>query len=567
MLHAALLVFQNEFRLLSKDRAAVFMLVLAPIVIIAVAGFSLGNIYGVRAGAEPYKIVVVDNDHGEIARAFVDALHREPSVSVIETADLDAARAIVKSRNRAPLAIVIPAGTSGEFEAGRNPQLALYVDPVKRLEAQALELRLARLCIGVMAAVRARANVRIAAQSADLRSRLAAISARMQATESRVAQVRVQFERARAQAASELNEHLRDSIEQARAQTIAAVNRSIADARVTLERDLTGRRAALAAVSNYVAQLQASRDQFDQWLSGVKAAAGSHAAQIPAPPRWPTPPSAAQLAVLREPIALPSPGSIALQSAAAPEVGIKLPEMPEIPAFAPPSRNDLAAAAGTVSIPGSLGWRERSIGGGAVRVNTFDQYVPGFGITFLLVDMLWGVGVGLIDERDWGTLARLRVSGAPPAGMMVGKLMARFVIGVGQMIVLFAAGWALFGITLGHSWWALLVPAAAISFAAAAFSLVIACVANTRDAVLPIGAMAALAMSAIGGCWWPLDFEPHWMRTVALAMPTTWTIQAFNNLMIRGLGPDSIVVPALITFALGVVFLGWGILGSSRIYE
>jgi linearmycin/streptolysin S transport system permease protein len=76
-----------------------------------------------------------------------------------------------------------------------------------------------------------------------------------------------------------------------------------------------------------------------------------------------------------------------------------------------------------------------------------------------------------------------------------------------------------------------------------------------------------LAMSAIGGCWWPLDFEPHWMRMLALAMPTTWTMQAFNNLMIRGLGPDSVVIPALITFALGIVFLGSGILGSSRIYE
>ena len=145
-------------------------------------------------------------------------------------------------------------------------------------------------------------------------------------------------------------------------------------------------------------------------------------------------------------------------------------------------------------------------------MNAFDQYVPGFGITFLLVDMLWGVGVGLIDERDWGTLARLRVSGAPASGMMLGKLMSRFLIGLGQMILLFGAGWALFGISLGRNSWALLLPAAAISFAAAAFSLVIACVANTRDAVLPIGAMAALAMSAIGGCWWPLDFEPYWMR-------------------------------------------------------
>jgi ABC-2 type transport system permease protein len=135
------------------------------------------------------------------------------------------------------------------------------------------------------------------------------------------------------------------------------------------------------------------------------------------------------------------------------------------------------------------------------------------------------------------------------------------------MILLFGAGWVLFGISLGRNSWALLFPAAAISFAAAAFSLVIACVANTRDAVLPIGAMAALAMSAMGGCWWPLDFEPYWMRALALGMPTTWTMEAFNNLMIRGLGPSSTAWPAAITFAIGASFLALGILSSARIYR
>jgi ABC-2 type transport system permease protein len=254
-------------------------------------------------------------------------------------------------------------------------------------------------------------------------------------------------------------------------------------------------------------------------------------------------------------------------SAALPNIAIRFPPLPRLPDLhsIPDPGNAVVQTASP--LPGILGWRERSITGGDARVNTFDQYVPGFGITFLLVDMLWGVGVGLIDERDWGTLGRLRVSGAPASGMMLGKLMARFLIGLGQMILLLGAGWVLFGISLGRNSWALLFPAAAISLAAAAFSLVIACVANTRDAVLPIGAMVALAMSAIGGCWWPLDFEPYWMRAAALVLPTTWTMEAFNNLMIRGLGPSSIAWPAAVTFAIGMVFLALGIISSSRIYH
>jgi hypothetical protein len=566
MLRATLLIFQNEFRLLARDRAAAFMLVVAPIVIIAVAGFSLGNMFGVRTGGEPYTIVVVDRDHGEIASAILHALRREAALVVVPADNLAAASAIVGHRDRTPLAILIPANTTRDFEAGHTPRIELYVDPVKRLEAQALELRLSRLFMAVTAAARRRAAQRMAAQSADLRVRLAATSERIRTAQKQIAQVRAQFAQAKIHAESEIRAQLKESIDKARAQTVAALASSIAAARAAMERDLSARRDALEAVGRYLDALQASKAEFERWLAALKAAAGSHAADIPAPPRWPTPPSAKVIAELRKPVALAAPQPLAMASAARPALDFKMPAiapLPEIPA----QSIELLAGVNAPPIPGALGWREHSIGGGPARVNSFNLYVPGFGITFLLIDMLWGIGVGFIDERDWGTLARLRISGAAPAAMMVGKLMARFVTGVGQMIALFAVGWAVFGISLGHSWWALLIPVAAIAFAAAAFSLLIACVANTRDAVLPIGAMAALAMAAVGGCWWPLDFEPHWMRTAALAMPTTWTMHAFNNLMIRGMGVESAIVPALVTLGLGFLFLGAGIMGSARIFR
>ena len=57
------------------------------------------------------------------------------------------------------------------------------------------------------------------------------------------------------------------------------------------------------------------------------------------------------------------------------------------------------------------------------------------------------------------------------------------------------------------------------------------------------------------------------MRALALGMPTTWTMEGFNNLMIRGLGPSSIAWPAGVTFAIGMLFLALGILSSPRIYH
>jgi ABC-2 type transport system permease protein len=72
--------------------------------------------------------------------------------------------------------------------------------------------------------------------------------------------------------------------------------------------------------------------------------------------------------------------------------------------------------------------------------------------------------------------------------------------------------------------------------------------------------MTSMAMSAIGGCWWPLDFEPGWMRALAQWMPTTWTMQAYNDLMIRRLPPSAALGPFLATAGLGLIFLAAGIL-------
>ena len=49
----------------------------------------------------------------------------------------------------------------------------------------------------------------------------------------------------------------------------------------------------------------------------------------------------------------------------------------------------------------------------------------------------------------------------------------------------------------------------------------VAASATTREAVLPLGSIVIVTMAAVGGCWWPIDLEPRWMRSVALAFPTT----------------------------------------------
>jgi hypothetical protein len=50
-------------------------------------------------------------------------------------------------------------------------------------------------------------------------------------------------------------------------------------------------------------------------------------------------------------------------------------------------------------------------------------------------------------------------------------------------------------------------------------------------------------------------------------MPTTWSMQAFNDLMIRNLAPSDVLLPSAATAGLGVLFATIGLIGASRLYR
>jgi hypothetical protein len=118
------------------------------------------------------------------------------------------------------------------------------------------------------------------------------------------------------------------------------------------------------------------------------------------------------------PVSLPPLPTVELPPLPAPPARLHLPELPE------PS---------AARLPGMLAIEETSVTGAPRTFNTFDQNVPGFSITFLLLGMLLGISLALLDERDWGTFARLRATPTPLAAVLGAKLTARFVVGIVQM--------------------------------------------------------------------------------------------------------------------------------------
>lgn len=542
-------IIAKDLRLLLRDRIALIFIVIAPIIVTSVAGFSLGSLYGATpSGQTPYELPIVDEDGGTLARRIDERLAGDANVRVRIVGSRAEAQRLVRDK-AVGSALVIPAGTGAALAAGRPAHLLLYTDPVKYLERLNVRLRVLQALSALTADESARLAEQLTSQFEDLHEALARVRAEVESLQQQAGEMREQMAHAMDAEAARIQAEAARQVDDRLKALATRVNGAIA-ARVD---EL--RRPAL----DYLDALAESRRQFEAWFAQIQRLAGRRAEVIPPPPTFPEPPPELQrvLSQAPKPIDVPDDFDIRIEPRLpppieAPDVDRSDVEIPRIEV--PPLIRNRAAL--TVDDAGA--------NGAPTTVNSFDQNVPGFSVTFLLLGMLLGVSLGIVDEREWGTFDRVRSLPVPAGTILIGKLASRCAVGVAQLVVLFAVGRVLFGVSLGPQPWALLLPIAGIAFAGTAFGLIIAAVAPSRDAVLPLGSIVIVTMAAVGGCWWPIVLEPHWMRTTALAFPTTWAMEAFNDLMIRRRSVDAAYAPAAMLMIHGLTYLVVGLVAFRR---
>jgi len=203
--------------------------------------------------------------------------------------------------------------------------------------------------------------------------------------------------------------------------------------------------------------------------------------------------------------------------------------------------------------------KEQNITGNRISVSAFEQNVPGFSLMFVLLAVMFGTAVGVHDERDWGTIGRLLVAPTGFTPLLIGKLLARFVVGVLQMLCLFLWGHWMFNVSLGSSPLAFVLLALATVFAIVSMGMLVAGLARTREQTLPLGLTLMMVLSALGGLWWPQSIQPEWMTRIAPAVFTTWAMRGLNDLILRDRGVAAIGVPAGVLVAYGAATLWLGL--------
>ena len=171
--------------------------------------------------------------------------------------------------------------------------------------------------------------------------------------------------------------------------------------------------------------------------------------------------------------------------------------------------------------------------------NIFDQVVPGYAVMFAMFGVLGGAGA-ILEEKERGTFKRLLIAPVPKYVLMGGKLLAQFIVGVAQIVLMFTFGALVFHVSLGGSILGLVLVTLATCWATTALGMLLVAVIKSRKQVHPITTLIVLGTSAIGGSWFPLFLMPKWVQQAARVTLVAWAMEGYNQLMLFGGGLNDV---------------------------
>jgi ABC-2 type transport system permease protein len=140
--------------------------------------------------------------------------------------------------------------------------------------------------------------------------------------------------------------------------------------------------------------------------------------------------------------------------------------------------------------------------------------------------------------------------------IIAGHALALVVIVLAQQALLVLTGQLAFGVDYAREPLGLVLVMAALALWVAALGLLLGMVARGEDQAVLFSLVAMFVLSALGGAWFPLEVSGPAFAAVGHLLPSAWAMDGFQNLVVRGLGLQSALLPAAVMAGYALVFMG-----------
>lgn len=192
-----------------------------------------------------------------------------------------------------------------------------------------------------------------------------------------------------------------------------------------------------------------------------------------------------------------------------------------------------------------------------LKLDRAAQHVgPAYTIFFVMMFLMMSAK-DLVVERQERTLARLTVSRASAADLVVGFFLGGLVLGLIQAGLLLACNTLpFFEVDYGDSPGGLILVVVLFGGFCAAASVLLGATARTGAQADGLGMASTMILAALGGLWWPLEIVPAFMQKIGGILPTGQAITVFHDMIGRGYGVAQLAGPLTGLALWFVVMLG-----------
>ena len=185
--------------------------------------------------------------------------------------------------------------------------------------------------------------------------------------------------------------------------------------------------------------------------------------------------------------------------------------------------------------------------------NPYNQTSPGMLVQFAIFGLVSSAQI-LVLERKSRTLQRMITTALKPWQIIAGHLLAMFVLGFLQTALLIVFGQLVLDVNYLREPVGTLLIAVALSLWVSSVGLLIGVFAQEDQQVVLFSMIAMFLFTGLGGAWFPLEGTGAAFQAIGRLTPTYWAMRGFQNVIVRGLGLNSVLLPVGILVAYAVPF-------------
>jgi ABC-2 type transport system permease protein len=184
-----------------------------------------------------------------------------------------------------------------------------------------------------------------------------------------------------------------------------------------------------------------------------------------------------------------------------------------------------------------------------------------------LILMFIGVvitAIGLVRERENGTLEQLAVMPIKPSSVIVGKIAPYFLLASIDMIIVTILGTALFNVPFVGSVALFALGAALFLFVVLGLGVLISTASQNAGQAIQMALFVLLPQILLSGMIFPLDAIPWGVRWISFLLPLTYYTEIAVGIMLRSADLVALAVPFGILGVMSVVVFSASVLRFRR---